>query len=410
MPQINRERLLSDLKTLRTFGAMDNGVVRRALSPVDVEARKWLMQKYTEAGLDAEMDQLANVIGRTKNPGKPLLIGSHSDTQPRGGWLDGALGVIYGLEVARALGEDPTTKHLPVDAVSWQDEESAFMSCMGSRSFCGMTTHEEEAAASDDDGRPLFQAIEEAGLKDHPRFKCPDDHYHGYLEAHIEQGAFLVDADEKIGVVTGIVGIRGLNIKITGQQNHAGTTTMARRADASTALVEFAYKIHQEFPKLANEATVWTMGKMDVHPGATSIVPGYAEVHLQFRDRTEDLLDALEAKAMEVAEEVNGASKCELVVEQGRSPLRASPMNDGFQGHIRDAAEAHHPGKWRSMPSAAAHDAQILSSKMPSAMMFIPSLGGISHDFAEDSRDEDIMDGGQVLADAAAAILLEAQG
>ncbi|MGZ8254403.1 MAG: Zn-dependent hydrolase, partial [Burkholderiaceae bacterium] len=122
MPGIDPNRLLSDLRALRSIGAHDPGVVRPAFSHEDMEARRWLRARYEEAGLDATIDGVGNVLGRSRRPGKALLIGSHSDTQPTGGWLDGALGVVYGLEVVRALAADDATRGLPVDAVSFQDE------------------------------------------------------------------------------------------------------------------------------------------------------------------------------------------------------------------------------------------------------------------------------------------------
>ena len=132
---INPERLLSNLRALREFGRCGDGVVRRCLSPMDMESRHWLLARMREAGLQAEIDGIANVIGRSPNPGKALLLGSHSDTQPTGGWLDGALGVIYAIEVAQALHESPNTRQLPVDVASWADEESHYLGMMGSRSF-----------------------------------------------------------------------------------------------------------------------------------------------------------------------------------------------------------------------------------------------------------------------------------
>ena len=140
MPRIDADRLLSDLRALRAIGAQGRGVVRPAFSATDMEARRWLKARYEEAGLDATIDGVGNVLGRSRSAGKALLIGSHSDTQPTGGWLDGALGVVYGLEVVRALAADAATRALPVDAVSFQDEEARFVGCLGSRSLIGALT------------------------------------------------------------------------------------------------------------------------------------------------------------------------------------------------------------------------------------------------------------------------------
>ncbi|MGZ0219436.1 MAG: M28 family peptidase, partial [Acidimicrobiales bacterium] len=135
MVKIKAERLLGDLHRLRDFGRTDNGVVRPSFSAVDMEAREWLRQRFTDAGLTATIDGVGNVFGTSPNAGPALVLGSHSDTQPRGGWLDGALGVIYALEVARALAEDSATRDLAVDVAAWIDEEGTYTSCLGSRSF-----------------------------------------------------------------------------------------------------------------------------------------------------------------------------------------------------------------------------------------------------------------------------------
>ena len=407
MPTINAERLLADLDHLRTIGAVETGVVRTALSETDMAARRWLKQRFEEAGLETTIDGVGNVLGRSRKPGPALLVGSHSDTQPRGGWLDGALGVIYGLEIARALDEDPETSGLAVDVVSWQDEEGSFMSCLGSRSWCGTLDPVAEAAAQSRDGMRLGDAIAAAGLTDVPRLAMEDNRYLGYLEAHIEQGAYLEEAQQHVGVVTAIVGIRAMRFRFHGEQNHAGTTTMARRKDAAAALYELAHRINQAFPDVAGERTVWTMGRAVIEPGAASIVPGYAELDLQFRDQDESILDRFEEIAAAIAAEIDGRGKIRVEATRSRLPIRPSFMDQGFQKHIADAAQTTVPGKWQSMPSAAGHDPMVISEKLPCAMLFIPSIGGISHDFAEDSDREDIVIGCRVLADATASILKE---
>ena len=407
MARIDAERLLSDLQRLRAIGAQGRGVVRPAFSPADMEARRWLKHQYASAGLEATIDGVGNVIGRSRNSGKALLIGSHSDTQPTGGWLDGALGVIYALEVVRALAADSATRALTVDAVSFQDEESRFVGCLGSRSLTGTLAPEMEQDAVDGHGVTLADALRDAGLANEPRHRLSRDRYAGFIEAHIEQGPHLEDAGLKIGVVSGIVGLRSIRFTFRGQQNHAGTTMMARRRDASTALYELAHRINLEFPKAAAERSVWTMGRVRVEPNATSIVPGYAELDLQFRDQSEAPLDAFEAIVARLVSEMNTRGGVKIEALAMRAPIAPTLMDPALQSHIEAAAERHAPGKWQRMPSGAFHDAGIISASIPSAMLFIPSLGGISHDFAEDSREEDIVLGCQVLADAAASILTD---
>jgi beta-ureidopropionase / N-carbamoyl-L-amino-acid hydrolase len=408
MPSISPERLLADLRTLRSIGAQGPGVVRPAFSATDMEARRWLEGRYEEAGLEATIDGVGNVLGRSRQPGKAVLIGSHSDTQPTGGWLDGALGVIYALEVVRALAAEDATRALAVDAVSFQDEESRFIGCLGSRSLIGALTPELEQGAVDRDGVNLADALREAGIADAPRQRLAPERYAGFLEAHIEQGPHLEDSGQRIGVVSGIVGLRGMRFVFRGQQNHAGTTMMARRRDAATALYELAHRINQEFPKVAAERSVWTMGRARIEPNATSIVPGYAELDLQFRDASEAPLDAFEAIVEGLVAEMNARGGVRIEATRARAPIAPTRMDERLQQHIAAAAERHAPGKWQRMPSGAFHDAGIVSACIPSAMLFIPSIGGISHDFAEDSRDEDIVLGCRVLADAAASILAAA--
>ncbi len=408
MARINAERLLSDLRHLRSIGAQGRGVVRPAFSPKDMEARRWLKQRYEEARLEASIDGVGNVYGRSRQPGKALLSGSHSDTQPTGGWLDGALGVIYALEVVRALSEDAATKSLPVDAVSFQDEESRFLGCLGSRSITGALSPDMEQGATDSGGVALEAALRDAGLAGVPRLRLDPARYCGFVEAHIEQGPTLEDTAHRIGVVSGIVGLRGIRFEFRGQQNHAGTTMMKTRRDASTALYELAHRINQAFPTVAAERTVWTMGRVRVEPNATSIVPGYADMDLQFRDLSEVPLKAFEAVVERLVAEMNARGGVKITATPSRAPIAPTQMDPGLRAHLEAAAERHAPGKWQRLPSGAFHDAGIISAVLPSAMLFIPSIGGISHDFTEDSRDGDIVLGCQVLADAAAAILAEA--
>src|SRR5258706_6755590 len=337
MPRIDAQRLLADLRHLRSIGAQGRGVVRPAFSAKDMEARRWLKARYEEAGLEATIDGVGNVLGRSRQQGKALLVGSHSDTQPTGGWLDGALGVIYGLEVARALAADGATRALPVDAVSFQDEESRFVGCLGSRSLTGTLSADVEQGAVDNAGVTLAGALREAGLADAPRLRLEPGRHAGFVEAHIEQGPDLEDTSRKIGVVTGIVGLRGIRFTFRGQQNHAGTTMMARRRDASTALYELAHHINEEFPKVAGARTVWTMGRLRVEPNATSIVPSYADLDLQFRAAAEAPLDALEEVVARLVAEMNARGGVAIEAIPSPPPIPPTHMDAGLQKRIETA-------------------------------------------------------------------------
>ena len=400
MPAIDGNRLLSDLYAAREIGKYKTGVHRPTFSPQDVEARNWLVSRLTEARLDAAIDGIGNVYGRDPRPGRKLLIGSHMETQNRAGWLDGALGVIYGLEVARTLGRG-------IDVAAWADEEGHFGSFLGSRSFCGLLTEQEiDVCANRETGLSLRDALRQAGFSGRPRQKMDTARYRGYLEAHIEQGAELESHHLRLGIVTAIVGSHRYRIQFKGQQNHAGTTRMAVRRDAGVALVKLVAAIEARFPAIANPLTVWTTGDIKLDPGAASIVPGGAELVFQFRDTDPAVLEALDAALLEILAEA-AKGPCEVTVAY-RSSTAPSAMDPGFQAALEQSAQRHAPGLHQKMPSGAGHDAQILSQLLPSAMLFVPSIGGISHHYAENTRDEDIVLGCQVFADAAAAILARA--
>ena len=405
MPTINAKRLLDDLKTLRSFGASGNGVVRRSFSAVDLASRRWLVERFTEAGLDARIDGVGSVIGRSRNPGKTLLIGSHTDTQPTGGWLDGAMGVIYGLEVARALSESEDTKALAVDVASWIDEEGSYLGLLGSLSFCGDLPDGAIHTGVSDDGHRLTDALKEAGLDGQAVATLEPERYAGYLEAHIEQGPYLEAEKKRIGVVTSIIGMRDFTVVFRGQQNHAGTTPMSLRRDAGAALIEFSHEITTAFRAQAGERTVYTIGHVEFFPGAPSIIPGEARMILQFRDPAESKLDEFASVLLELFDKFNTTGPVSVEVSGRSNDAEAAGMDTGFQRHLIEAACLHAPDAWVSMPSGAAHDAQVLAKHMRAAMLFVPSIGGISHDFAEDTSEEDIALGCQVMATAAATIL-----
>ncbi|MDR3533838.1 MAG: Zn-dependent hydrolase [Rhodopila sp.] len=397
MPTIDGDRLLRDLYAAREIGKYKTGVHRPTFSPQDVEARHWLAARFTDAGLDASIDGIGNVYGRDPTPGRKLLLGSHMETQNHAGWLDGAMGVIYGLEVARTLGRG-------IDVAAWADEEGHFGPFIGSRSFCGLLTeHEIDVCSNRETGVSLRDAVRQAGFSGRPRQKVDAGRYRGYLEAHIEQGADLEDHHLRLGIVTAIVGSRRFRIEFKGQQNHAGTTRMAARKDAGVALVKLVAAIEARFPSVAGPLTVWTTGDIKLDPGAPSIVPGRAELVFQFRDTDPAILDALDATLNELLEEA-ARGPCEVTVTY-RGSTAPSAMDPGFQAALTAAAQHHAPGLHQPMPSGAGHDAQILSQMLPSAMLFVPSIGGISHHYTENTRDEDIVLGCQVFADAAESIL-----
>lgn len=392
---INTQRMLADLDTLRSIGAVKTGVVRPAYSEADRLARIWLLERMEQAGLDVSVDAIGNVFGLPPGNGKCILVGSHSDTQPEGGWLDGAYGVIVGLEIARASLEQGGP---PVACVSFQDEEGRFATLPGSQVWAGLMLLAEADECCDSTGLPLGKArLERTGLPT-PR-EVPADRFSAFLEIHIEQGPVLDTTGERIGVVENIVGIRTEKIRFVGEQNHAGTTPMHLRRDAFQALNRFVSRVNERLAEVATSATVWTVGHVELHPNANSIVPGRADFTIQWRDADDARLDRMA--------EIIYATACETADSLGLEwerfgcdRIAPTQSHAGLVDALAKAAEHLAPGLWRRMPSGALHDAANVSSVMPMAMLFVPSKGGISHNFSEDTDRADLALGAEVLANA----------
>lgn len=390
---IDPQRLLKDLHDLRAIGASGNGVVRPAFSDKDIEARQWLAARMREAGLDPVFDPAGNLFGLPPEPGPCLLMGSHSDTQPEGGWLDGAYGVIAALEVSRASREAGGP---PVAVVSFQDEEGRFGVLTGSRIWAGTLPLAEADALTDTAGvtfgeaRRRMEALSSGGF-------VPAERFNGFVEAHIEQGPVLDQHGESIGVVDAIVGIRTERFRFTGAQNHAGTTPMAMRRDAFQGLAAFVADLNARLAEIVTPTTVWTIGHAKLHPNAPSVIPGEVEFTVQWRDGSEARLEAMTQAIRACAAETADARGLGLE-RSDFSALAPTAIDAALMGRLEGAAERLAPGKWRKMPSGALHDAANLARLMPAAMLFVPSIGGISHDFAEDTAEEHLVLGVEVLA------------
>src|ERR1041385_6380662 len=229
MPAIKTDRLLGDLYKLRTFGSYKTGVHRPTYSADDIASRQWFAERCTEADLETTIDGIGNILGKSKASGAKVLSGSHLESQNHAGWLDGALGCVYALEAARAIGE--AGRDAGVDVVVFADEEGHFGSFLGSKSFTGVLTEDDiDRAKSKNDGTPLREALRAAGYAGYPRLAIEPERYAAFFEAHIEQGDSLEMGELKIGVVTAIVAIWQYAITVTGEQNHAGTTSIDRKS------------------------------------------------------------------------------------------------------------------------------------------------------------------------------------
>jgi len=394
MTRVDPDRFLADLHRLRAFGAagVGKGVVRPAYSAPDIAARDWLAGRMREAGLVPHVDPVGNLFGLAE--GRSILVGSHSDSQPEGGWLDGALGVMAALEVARASREAGGP---PVSVVSFQDEEGRFGVTTGSAIWSGNLSLDDADRQTDRAGVTFAEA--RAGMAGRAGDFVDPGRFSGFLEMHIEQGPWLYEAGEAVGVVTDIVGIRDMRITLDGEQNHAGTTPMHLRRDAFQGLSRFNTLLNDRLRNVVTPQTVWTIGHVRLHPDAHSIVPGRATFSMQWRDGDADRLRRMEAIIRDTAAEVAREAGLDLSFGDmlGLEPM---PMDADLRDALAASAEAVAPGRWRRMQSGALHDATNVARLMPAAMLFVPSIDGISHAFAEDTDEADLVAGLEVLAGA----------
>jgi N-carbamoyl-L-amino-acid hydrolase len=397
-------RVLADLNALRAIGAYKTGVHKPTFSEPHLQSLQWLVQRLPDAGLTGEIDGIGNILGTSTKPGPKLLAGSHLESQNHAGWLDGPLGVVYALEAARVINRDPAIDGA-VEVASWCDEEGHFGHFLGSRSYVGGVTEADIDAARDrNHDRSMREALRDVGFDGRTRAHYERGRHIGYLEAHIEQGETLESSGLKIGIVTSIVGIWQYRIAFTGEQNHAGTTRMAIRKDAGLALAKFCVAIDERFPAVCGPRTVWTTGRITLDPGAPSIIPGGAEMLFQIRDDDVSVIARLEDLLHAMAAEVDRQGRCTVTVERLRTGAPAM-MDGAFQQAIEGASASHAGGKSLRMPSGAGHDAQILATVMPAAMLFVPSIGGISHHWTENTSDADIVTGAEVFVEACRRLL-----
>src|SRR6266699_2548414 len=395
---VDGARVLANLHALRGIGTYKTGVHKPTFSEPHMRSLEWLAQRFPEAALAANIDGIGNVLGTSTKSGPKLLAGSHLESQNFAGWLDGPLGVVYALEAARVINPDPNATGA-VEVAAWCDEEGHFGHFLGSRSYVGGVTEAEIDSARDrSSGRSMRDALRDVGLAGRARARVERGRHIGYLEAHIEQGETLESADLRIGVVTSIVGIWQYRISFIGEQNHAGTTSMGVRKDAGVALARFCVAIDDRFPMVCGPRTVWTTGRITLDPGAPCIIPGSAEMLFQIRDDDPGVIDRLENLLRRMAADVTAKGRCSAAVERLRTGTPAL-MNGVIQHAIETASATFADGRSIRMPSGAGHDAQVLATVMPAGMLFVPSIGGISHHWSENTGDADIVTGAHVFVE-----------
>ncbi len=403
--EIDLRRLQGDLRDLGRIGLReaDGGVYRMAFTDADTEAKRWLSARMEAAGLEVRMDGAGNVIGCRpgKNREAPVLvIGSHIDTVPCAGALDGALGVLTGLEVLRAMADDGVELDRGVELIAFSDEEGRFGGMFGSQAFAGMVTPETLNTAVDPAGVMLSEAMRAQGLDPWRALEARRDpgSVAAYLELHIEQGPVLDAAGESVGLVEAITGLFKWTVTLRGEPNHAGTTPMDMRRDAFMGVADFVHEIPRLLDENGSDLSRATVGRVDLLPGAANTVPGTAAFTLDARDTDEGVLRELEMAMRKALSAI--ARRRRLMFEFEESSWIAPVACDrGILGLLEEGVGelglSH-----RRMPSGAAHDAQIMASVAPVAMIFVASREGRSHSPAEWSSWDDIAAGARLMRHA----------
>ncbi|SEP74639.1 N-carbamoyl-L-amino-acid hydrolase [Ectothiorhodospira magna] len=400
---INFQRLQQDIQELSAIGRdADRGIHRMAFSEGDLAGRRWFKERILAADLDFYEDGAANLHGRLDWDGSrpSVMMGSHLDTVPGGGPLDGALGVLVGLEVLRTVKESGITLRHPLEVVNFTDEEGRFGGLFGSQAMAGQLSPAQVHNARDLDGISLTEAMAAWGLDANAALfaRRSKESIHAYLELHIEQGPVLDRGDISVGVVEAITGLFKWEIQLKGQTNHAGTTPMDMRNDTFQGLAEFASEIGRILEEHGSPHSRATIGRVELRPGAANTVPGHTTFSLDVRDTDPDTLkglsDAFRRTLSAMARRRGLMFEFEVLSEL--PPQRCDP---GLVQLLSEKADALGFAHLR-LPSGAAHDAQIMSGIARTGMVFVPSLEGRSHSPAEWTNWEDIERGANLMLQA----------
>lgn len=395
--KVNGQRIENRINELAKFGQDENGHgYRVAYTKGDIEGRAWFVQLMKNAGLNPTIDSGGNIIGRRKGKKpslKPIAFGSHIDMVPDGGNYDGTLGSLSALEVIEVLNENKILTERPLEVIIFANEEGGLI---GSRAMVGQLTDDGLKQISQS-GLVMGDGINAIGgksddLKNSIRKKGD---IHAFLELHIEQGGILESENLQIGVVEGIVGILDCEITIEGFANHAGTTPMKLRKDALLAASKLIIEVNEVINSIPGNQ-VGTVGKIQALPGAYNVVPGKVMLGLEIRDlswdKIEMLLDAIEKRADTIA--VDTKTKISFTREANFS--KPALTDKLLQKKIYESANSLGL-KTKFMQSGAGHDSQQMATIAPVGMIFVPSVGGISHSYKEFTKTEDMTNGANVL-------------
>ena len=394
--RVNCKRIMDHILALAEFGKNPQGGVSRvAYSDADKQGREYVLGLMRSAKLDVAIDAGGNLIGKragSVNTLRPLLIGSHIDTVPEGGNYDGVVGSMGAIEVAQTLAENNLTTRHPLEVVIFQNEEGGLI---GSRAMDGELTEKELDLVSRS-GKTIREGIKFIGgdpskLADLRRKKGD---IAAYLELHIEQGAILHTEKINIGVVEGIVGINWWDVTIEGFANHAGTTAMNNRQDALLAGAKFIEAVNRIVTSVPGRQ-VGTVGRINALPGAPNVIPGKVVLSLELRDLDAAKINMLYEKIHAEAQQIAAATKTKFDFKEINVNTPA-PTDSRIRSLISEAARELGLTT-KLMPSGAGHDAQDMARLGPVGMIFVPSVGGISHSPREFSQPEDIANGANVL-------------
>jgi N-carbamoyl-L-amino-acid hydrolase len=393
---VNQDRLLESIDTLATFGARDDGGVDRpALGERDIEARRFLIERARALGCGVHVDACANLFFRREGDAAlaPVMTGSHIDTQPTGGKLDGCYGVLAGFEVLAALNDANVRTRRPLEVAIWTNEEGTRFSpgAMGSSAFVEPSRMARYADVRDSEGMTLSAAL------DHHRSAFPGlpqraqhEVAHAFVELHIEQGPQLEDADVPLAVVSGIQGVRWYALHVQGSAAHAGTTPMPLRRDAMTLAIALRQELDAIAHELGRADTRVTFGRWSIEPNSINTIPSAVSFTIDFRHPEASVLAAFDEHAHAIVQR-HGA-RIEALFTHAPVAFDASVLSciDGACRAL-DARALH-------LTSGAFHDAMYLATHCPSGMIFVPSIDGISHNPAEATDAGHLALGARVLA------------
>jgi N-carbamoyl-L-amino-acid hydrolase len=400
---INRNRLAELFENISRFGRTEKGGLHRlALSDADKDARLCLLRWCRDVGYEVDIDGVGNMFATRHglSPAPPLMIGSHLDSQSHGGRYDGQVGVVAAYEVMRSLDDLGLETERPVQLVNWTNEEGARFRppLIASGVFAGVYDLDFALACRDDSGATIGEELLRIGFAGETKPGWPAA---GYIEIHIEQGTVLESRGTPIGVVTGVVGIRDLVVRVRGENTHAGPLEMHLRRDAMVGAAEMILAANRIGLAHAPEARV-TVGRLSVPSNSHSVVPGLVEFVLDIRNPEADALAALEGELREAFASIAEARRLGVEIKEmwAYPPVAFDPtLRSAIANSARQLGYAT-----TDLPSRAGHDAWNMARIAPSAMIFIPCRGGISHNEAEHAEMDDIVASADVLLNTVMAL------